>query len=95
MPQSFVYVPQAMNKAKAVAFIRHCADAKLPTQDCERFVEVVETQLLSLHLGGIARHRLRPSEFDAWQTVWRRHGAPYQRLTAAPIQQVSPTVHHA
>jgi hypothetical protein len=64
-------VRQAMNKAKAVAFIRHCANAKLPTQDRERFVEVVETQLLSLHLGSIARYRLRPSEFDAWQALWQ------------------------
>jgi hypothetical protein len=64
-------VRQAMNKAKAVAFIRHCANAKLPAQDRERFVEVVETQLLSLHLGSIARYRLRPSEFDAWQALWQ------------------------
>jgi fido (protein-threonine AMPylation protein) len=64
-------VRQVMNKAKAVAFIRHCANAKLPTQDRERFVEVVETQLLSLHLGSIARYRLRPSEFDAWQALWQ------------------------
>lgn len=54
-------VRQAMNKAKAVAFIRHCANAKLPAHDRERFVEVVETQLLSP----------RPSEIDAWQTVWQ------------------------
>lgn len=60
-----------MGKAKAVAFIRHCAHAKLPAQARERFVEVVETQLLSLHLGSIARYRLRPSEFDAWQEVWK------------------------
>jgi hypothetical protein len=36
-------VRQSMNKAKAVAFIRHCANAKLPAQVRERFVEVVET----------------------------------------------------
>ncbi|MFZ2392022.1 hypothetical protein [Rhodoferax sp.] len=53
-----------------MAFIRHCANAKLSAQDRARFVEVVETQLLSLHLGSIARYRLRLSEFDAWQTVW-------------------------
>lgn len=59
-----------MNKSKAVVFIRHCADEKLPAQDRERFVEVVETQLLSLHLSSIARYRLRPSEFNDWQEVW-------------------------
>jgi hypothetical protein len=62
---------QGMNKSAAVVFIQHFANEKLPAQDRERFVEVVETQLLSLHLGSIARYRLRPSEFDAWQEVWQ------------------------
>ncbi|MDP3193537.1 Fic family protein [Rhodoferax sp.] len=64
-------VRQGMNKSEAVVFIRHFANEKLPAQDRERFVEVVETQLLSLHLGSIARYRLRPGEFNAWQEVWQ------------------------
>jgi hypothetical protein len=64
-------VRQGMNKSEAVAFIQRFANEKLPAQDRERFVEVVETQLLSLHLGSMARYRLRPSEFDAWQVVWQ------------------------
>lgn len=39
-----------MNKAKAVAFIRHCAHAKPPAQDRERSVEVIETQLVRVDL---------------------------------------------
>jgi len=28
---------------------------------------VVETELMSLHDGNIARYRLRPSEYQAWR----------------------------
>ena len=60
-----------MNKPQAVAFVRRCADEQLPEPDRERFIEVAETQLMSLHLGSIARFRLRPSEFQAWQEIWK------------------------
>ena len=36
----------------------------------ERFQEVAERELLSLHEGNFARYRVRPSEFAAWQEVW-------------------------
>ena len=36
-----------------------------------RFIEVVETELLSLHEGNIARFRLRPGEFATWRGQWR------------------------
>lgn len=60
-----------MDKARAVESVRRCALERVPDPDRERFVEVVETQLISLHEGSIARYRLRPSEFAAWRKVWR------------------------
>jgi hypothetical protein len=30
-------------------------------------IHVVETELCSLHIGNIARYRLLPCEFEAWQ----------------------------
>ncbi len=39
--------------------------------DRERFREVVERELLSLHEGNFSRYRIRPSEFATWQTSWR------------------------
>jgi hypothetical protein len=42
----------------------------LPEADRAKFEEVVEGELLSLHEGNIARYRIRPSEFAAWQAVW-------------------------
>jgi Fic family protein len=44
--------------------------ARMPMGDRAKFIEVVETELLSLHAGNFARYRIRPSEFAAWQAVW-------------------------
>lgn len=63
-------VRMAMTKVQAVSFIRSRAE-RLAEQDRSRFVEVVETQLMTLHLGSIARFRLRPSEFEKWVQVWK------------------------
>lgn len=63
-------VRQEMGKAQAIRFIQAFARAQIELDDRARFIEVVETQLLSLHGGSIARYRLRPSEFDAWQVKW-------------------------
>jgi hypothetical protein len=39
-------------------------------RDAARFLEVVETELLALHEGNIARYKLRPSEYKDWQQIW-------------------------
>jgi len=36
-----------------------------------RFVEIVETEVMNLHEGNIARYRLRPAEYQAWRQGWR------------------------
>lgn len=64
-------VRSQMSKVQAIAFVRRCANDQVPNEDKERFIEVTETQLMSLHEGSIARYRLRPSEFQAWQEVWK------------------------
>jgi hypothetical protein len=60
-----------LDKNHAVAFIKRRMVELLPIQDQSRFMEVVETELMSLHSGNIARYRLRPSEFDTWQLTWK------------------------
>lgn len=45
---------------------------QLPAADRAKFLEVVETELLKLHAGNIARYRIRPSEFESWQEKWNR-----------------------
>ena len=64
-------VRDGMDKKTAPAFIRQRAAAGIPQEDQARFVEVVETELMSLHEGNIARYRLRPSQYQSWRATWR------------------------
>jgi len=59
-----------MNKKNAVSFIKHSAVEKIELKEQKRFVEVVETELMSLHNGNIARYRLRPTEYEKWKIIW-------------------------
>ena len=61
-----------MGKAGPSAFIRAMRRQPVPAPDRARLVEVIETQLISLHEGSIARcYRLRPSEYQAWKAAWK------------------------
>lgn len=64
-------VREQLSKPQAISYIHRFAQEQIEAQDRERFIEVVENQLLSLHEGNIARYRLRPSEFHAWREVWK------------------------
>ena len=64
-------VRSGMDKRAATALARRRAAEEVSPADRARFVEVVETELMSLHEGNIARYRLRPAEFQAWQQGWR------------------------
>jgi hypothetical protein len=59
-----------MDKKAATALIRRRAAENVSIESQARFVEVVETELMSLHDGNIARYRLRPSEYQAWRKTW-------------------------
>ena len=59
-----------MNKKMAVSFIKQHAIEKIELKERERFVEVVETELINLHDGNIARYRLRPTEYETWKITW-------------------------
>ena len=59
-----------MSKKIAVSFIKHNAVEKIELKEQKRFVEVVETELMSLHNGNIARYRLRPTEYEKWKIIW-------------------------
>ncbi len=64
-------VTQCMSENDAVAFIRSSLPETLLPDDYSRLQEVVETELSSLFEGSIARYRLHPSEFHAWQRNWK------------------------
>ncbi|THF62903.1 Fic family protein [Pseudothauera nasutitermitis] len=59
------------DKAAAIARIRQRAANDIPEPDRPRFIEIAETELMSLHEGNIARYRLRPGEYRAWREKWR------------------------
>jgi hypothetical protein len=64
-------VRDGMDKKAAAAFIKQRAVEGVPQEDRARFVEVVETEVMSLHEGNIARYRLRPAQYRTWRETWR------------------------
>jgi len=67
-------VRHRMTREEAAEHIRQKAAVLTTESDRERFAAVVEQSLSGLHEGNFARHRIRPSEFDAWKEVWEADG---------------------
>jgi hypothetical protein len=59
-----------MDKKLATAFIRCQAKNSVRDLDQMKFVEVVETELMSLHEGNFSRYGLKPFEVELWQLGW-------------------------
>ena len=38
-----------------------------------KFVEIIESELLSLHEGNCARYNICPLEFKQWKKVWSKN----------------------
>lgn len=64
-------VTGGMDKKTAAGFIKRRAAEGIPREDQARFIEVVETAVMHLHEGNIARYRLRPSHYQKWKATWR------------------------
>ena len=64
-------VRTGMDKNAAIALARQRAAEQVSPADQARFIEVVETEIMSLHQGNIARYRLRQAEYQAWRQGWR------------------------
>ena len=64
-------VQARMDKSAAAAHIHRQAAEALPEAEKERFIEIVETDLLNLHEGNFARAQVSPREFKAWRKEWR------------------------
>lgn len=63
-------IRQRLDKKKAGPAIKKFAEAHLDVKDWGRFIEITESELMSLHEGNVARYQIRPSEFEAWRKVW-------------------------
>ena len=66
-------VVSGMDYREAAKKIEEIA-ARIVEGDRKRLVEAVETELLSLHEGNIARYRIRPSQFQTWKERWKLRG---------------------
>ena len=64
-------VRAGMGREAVTALARQGAAEQVSPADQARFVEVVETEIMSLHEGNIARYRLLPAEYQAWRQGWR------------------------
>jgi hypothetical protein len=64
-------VRNSKSKKEATAIIKQYAKQHIKEDDQLRFLEVVETELMSLHEGNIARYRLQPSQYRTWRATWR------------------------
>jgi len=62
---------ESMAHQQAVNTIAQYAE-RIAESDRQKFITVVDTELLSLHEGNFARFRIKPSEFRRWQEVWKR-----------------------
>jgi hypothetical protein len=62
-------ISDSLTKQEAVKVIQKAAKG-LSQPDQARFIEIVETELLSLHEGNYARYRVKPSEYSRWRTIW-------------------------
>ena len=63
-------IRERMNQKQATTHVAEWTGEHIDQQHRERFQQVAERELLSLHEGNFARYRVRPAEFEAWQEVW-------------------------
>jgi hypothetical protein len=59
-----------MGRKAAASYLVSWVAKNLPETDREKFRDMAEDELLSLHEGNFARYQIRPSEFAAWRQVW-------------------------
>ncbi len=64
-------VRDEMERKTAVSFLGQFSEEKIPTEDQLHFIEMAETELISLHEGNIARYKIRPSQYTAWIERWK------------------------
>ena len=64
-------VLKRLDRRAAFSRIAARAKAQMATRDRDRFREVAENEVLSLHEGNFARYRIKPAQFETWQDAWQ------------------------
>jgi hypothetical protein len=68
-------VSNGMHRQAALRWISINTPFTNDHEDQQLFIDIVITELDSLHIGNIARYRLRPTQFDNWSTAWNKREA--------------------
>ena len=68
-------VRRRMDRKAASAHIASWVQDNMEPPNREKFREIAENDLLSLHEGNYARYQIRPAEFEAWREAWTATGA--------------------
>jgi hypothetical protein len=55
----------------AFNYLANWAEENIDAPDREPFRVMAENELLNFHEGNFARYQIRPTEFAAWQAVWK------------------------
>ena len=76
-------VRNGSGRKDAFAHIAAYAGQNVEAIDREKFREVAENELLALHEGNYAQHRIRPAEFEAWRDKWSSSGSMVLRNVRA------------
>jgi Fic family protein len=63
-------ISRSMSSSEASLAIKNYA-LQIPEADREQFIELAETELLSLHEGNFARYHVSPQEFQQWKNGWK------------------------
>lgn len=63
-------VRSRVGRSEAATRIADWPAQSIAQEDRQRFNELVEDELTSLHEGNFARYQIRPSEFAAWKKEW-------------------------
>ena len=59
-----------MGRKAASAHIASWVQDNIEPAEYDRFREIAESELLSLHEGNFARYQITPAAFETWQQVW-------------------------
>jgi Fic/DOC family len=58
-----------MDRKSAAAHVASWVEENIAPAERDRFKEMAEGELLSLHEGNFARYQIRPNEFSVWQAI--------------------------
>ncbi|MCY4303041.1 MAG: Fic family protein [Aestuariivita sp.] len=65
-----IIVLEQLDRQAAFSRIAAWAKKSIEANERDHFRDVTENEILALHEGNFARYRIKPSQFEDWQTVW-------------------------